>query len=102
MLRREQPGSMEPGAGPVTGSEREAAQARERAATIIAQQAGISPEQTNQWLDQLEAEVQQRTDQATTQAAEAADAAAGATASASIWGVPRLGARRRRRGTGAA
>jgi transposase-like protein len=50
----------------VTGSEREAAQARERAATIIAQQAGISPEQANQWLDQLEAEVQQRTDQATT------------------------------------
>jgi hypothetical protein len=77
----------------VTGSEREAAQARERAATIIAQQAGISPEQTNQWLDQLEAEVQQRTDQATTQAAEAADAAAGATASASIWGSsPLLGA----------
>ncbi len=70
----------------MTGSEREAAQAREGAAAIIAQQAGISPEQTNQWLDQLEAEVQQRTDQATTQAAEAADAAAGATASASIWG----------------
>ena len=71
----------------MTGSEREAAQARERAATIIAQKAGISPEQTNQWLDQLEAEVQQRTDRATTQAAEAADAAAGATASASIWGA---------------
>jgi hypothetical protein len=95
LLRREQPGSMSPEQARselvdalrqmVTGSEQEAAQARERAATIIAQQARISPEQANQRLDQLEAEVQQRTDQAATEAAEAADAAAGAASSASIW-----------------
>ena len=69
----------------VTGSEQEAAQARERAATIIAQQAGISPEQANQRLDQLTAEVQQRADQAAAQATEAADAAASAASTASIW-----------------
>jgi polyhydroxyalkanoate synthesis regulator phasin len=69
----------------VTGSDQEAAQARERAATIIAQQAGISPDEANERLDQLQAEVQQRTEQAATQAAEAADAAASAAASASIW-----------------
>ena len=69
----------------VTGSEQEAAQAQERAATIIAQQAGISPEQANQRLDQLQAEIQQRTDQAAAQATEAADTAASAASSASIW-----------------
>jgi hypothetical protein len=62
----------------VTRSEQAATQARERAASIIAQQAGVSPEQANQRLGQLEAEVQQRTDQAAAQATEAADAAAGA------------------------
>jgi hypothetical protein len=69
----------------VTGSEQEAAQARERAATIIARQAGISPEQANQRLDQLQAEVQQRADQAAAQATEAADATASAASTASIW-----------------
>jgi hypothetical protein len=69
----------------VTGSEQEAAQARERAARIIAQQAGISPEQANQRIDQLTAEVQQRADQAAAQATEAADAAASAASSAAIW-----------------
>jgi hypothetical protein len=69
----------------VTGSEQEAAQARERAAAIIAQQAGISPEEANQRLDQLQAEVQQRTEKAATQATEAADAAASAASTASIW-----------------
>ena len=69
----------------VTGSEQEAAQARERAATIIAQQAGISPEQANQRLEQMTAEVQRRADQAKAQATEAADATASAASSASIW-----------------
>ena len=69
----------------VTGSEQEAAQARERAATLIAQQAGISPEQANQRLDQVTAEVQRRADQAAAQATEAADATASAASSASIW-----------------
>ena len=68
-----------------TGSEQEAAQARERAAALIAQQAGISPDEANQRLDQLQAEVQQRADQATAQATEAADATASAASSASIW-----------------
>ena len=68
-----------------TGSEQEAAQARERAAALIAQQAGISPEEANQRLDQLQAEVQQRVDQAAAQATEAADATASAASSASIW-----------------
>jgi demethoxyubiquinone hydroxylase (CLK1/Coq7/Cat5 family) len=93
LLRREQPGAMGAARSElvdalramVTGSEQEAAQARERAATIIAQQAGISPEEANQRLDQLQAEVQQRTEQVATQATEAADAAASATATASIW-----------------
>jgi hypothetical protein len=69
----------------VTGSEQEAAQARERAAAIIAEQAGISPEEANQRLDQLETEVQQRVDQAAAQATEAADATASAASSAAIW-----------------
>ena len=68
-----------------TGSEQEAAEARERAAAIIAQQAGISPEQANQRLDQLQAEAQQRVDQAAAQATKAADATASAASSASIW-----------------
>ncbi|MGH6920671.1 MAG: PhnA-like protein [Geminicoccaceae bacterium] len=100
LLRREQPGGMSAERARselvdtlrqmVTGSEQEAAQARERAATIIAEQAGISPEQANQRLDQLRAEVQQRTDQAAEQATEAADAAASAASSASIWGFVAL------------
>jgi hypothetical protein len=95
LLRPEQPGqlSAEQARGElvsalrqiVTGSEQEAAEARERAAAIIAQQAGISPEQANQRLDQLQAEVQQRVDQAAAQATEAADATASAASSASIW-----------------
>jgi hypothetical protein len=68
-----------------TGSEQEATEARERAAAIIAQRAGISPEQANERLDQLQAEVQQRADQAAARAAEAADATASAASSASIW-----------------
>jgi hypothetical protein len=95
LLRREQPGAMSAEQARTelvdalrqmaTGSEQEAAQAREHAATIIAQQAGISPEEANQRLDQLQAEVQQRTEQAATQATEAADAAASAASAASIW-----------------
>jgi hypothetical protein len=69
----------------VTGSEQEAAQARERATALIAQRAAISPEQANQRLDQLTAEVQRRADQAAAQATEAADATASAASSASIW-----------------
>ena len=69
----------------VTGSEQEAAQAREQAGTIIAQQAGISPEQANQRLEQMTAEVQRRADEAKAQATEAADATASAASSASIW-----------------
>jgi CHASE3 domain sensor protein len=69
----------------VTGSEQEAAQARDRAATIIAEQAGISPEQANQRIDQLEAEIQQRADQAAAAATEVADTAASAASSAAIW-----------------
>jgi hypothetical protein len=69
----------------VTGSEQEAEQARERAATIIAQQAGISPQQANQRIDQVTAQVQQRVDQATATATQAADAAAAAASAASIW-----------------
>ena len=70
----------------VTGSEQEAAQAREqRCDNIIAQQAGISPEQANQRLEQMTAEVQRRADQAKAQATEAADATASAASSASIW-----------------
>jgi hypothetical protein len=69
----------------VTDSEQEAAQARERAAAIIAQQAGISPEQANQRLEQMTAEVQRRADEAKAQATEAADATASAASSASIW-----------------
>jgi hypothetical protein len=68
-----------------TGTEQEAAEARERAATIIAEQAGISPEQANQRIDQLQAEIQQRTDQATASATEAAEATASAASSAAIW-----------------
>ena len=95
LLRPEQPGqlSAEQARGElvdalrqmVTGSEQEAAQARERATTLIAQQAGISPEQANQRLEQLTAEVQRRADQAAAQATEAADATASAASSASIW-----------------
>lgn len=95
LLRPEQPGALSPEQARselvdtvrqmMTGSEQEAAQAQERAATIIAQQAGISPEQANQRLDQLQTEIQQRTDQAARQATEAADATASAAASASIW-----------------
>ena len=69
----------------VTGSEQEAAQARERLEPLIAQQAGISPEQANQRLEQMTAEVQRRADQAKAQATEAADATASAASSASIW-----------------
>jgi hypothetical protein len=69
----------------VTGSEQEAAQARERAVTIIAPQAGISPEEANQRIDQLTAEVQQRADQAAVQATETADTTARAASSAAIW-----------------
>jgi hypothetical protein len=95
LLRREQPGAMSAEQARTelvdalremaTGSEQEAAQAREHAATIIAQQAGISPQEANQRLDQLQAEVQQRTEQAAAQATEAADAAASAASAASIW-----------------
>ena len=95
LLRREQPGQLSAEQARtelmgalrqmVTGSEQEAAQARERAANIIAQQAGISPEQANQRLEQMSAEVQRRTDQAKAQATEAADATASAASSASIW-----------------
>ena len=53
--------------------------------TIIAQQAGISPEQANQRLEQMTAEVQRRADEAKAQATEAADATASAASSASIW-----------------
>jgi polyhydroxyalkanoate synthesis regulator phasin len=95
LLRPEQPGALSPEQARselvdalrqmATGSEQEATQAQERAATIIAQQAGISPEQANQRLDQLKTEIQQRTDQAAEQATEAADTAASAASSASIW-----------------
>jgi hypothetical protein len=68
-----------------TGTEQEAAEARDRAASIIAEQAGISPEQASQRLDQLQTEVQQRADQAAATATEAADATASAASSAAIW-----------------
>jgi hypothetical protein len=68
-----------------TGSEQEATEARNRAATVIAQQAGISPEQANQRIDQLQAESQQRADQAAETATEAAGATARAASSAAIW-----------------
>jgi hypothetical protein len=94
LLRREQPGALSAEQARselidalrqiVTGSE-QAAQARDRAATIIAEQAGISPEQANQRIDQLQAEIQQRADQAAAAATEAADTAASAASSAAIW-----------------
>jgi hypothetical protein len=69
----------------LTGSEQEAAQAQERATTLIAQQARISPEQAKQRIDQMTAEVQRRADQAAAEATEAADATASAASWASIW-----------------
>jgi hypothetical protein len=68
-----------------TGSEQEAAEARNRAATIIAEQAGISFAQANQRLDQLQTEIQQGAEQAAATATEAADATASAASSAAIW-----------------
>ena len=68
-----------------TGSKEEAAQARERAVAIVAQQAGISPDQAKQRLDQLEAEAKQKADQAKAAATQAADSTASAASSASIW-----------------
>ena len=95
LLRPEQPGALsaEQAQGELVdalrqiaiGSEEQAAQGRERAVAIVAQRAGISPEQANQRLDQLEAEAQQRAEQAKAAATEAADATASAASSASIW-----------------
>jgi hypothetical protein len=69
----------------VTGNQQEAAQARDRAKALIAQRAGISPEQADQRIQQITAEVQRRADQAKAEATEAADATASAASSASIW-----------------
>ncbi|HEX3210079.1 MAG TPA: hypothetical protein VHQ91_11900 [Geminicoccaceae bacterium] len=95
LLRREQPGALSADQAQselvaalgqmATGSQQEAQQARQRAVTIVAQQAGISPEQANQRIDQLEAEVKQKAEQAKAKATEAADSAARAASSASIW-----------------
>jgi lipocalin len=56
-----------------------------RAATVIAEQDDISPEQANQRIDQLQAEIQQRADQAVETATEAASATSRAASSAAIW-----------------
>jgi hypothetical protein len=95
LLRPEQPGALSAEQArselidalrqTMTASEQEAAQARDRAATIIAEQAGISPEQANQRIDQLQAEIRQRADQAAAAATETADTAASAASSAAIW-----------------
>jgi hypothetical protein len=69
----------------VTGSEQEAAQARQRATELIAQRAGISPEQANQRIEQMSAELKRRADEAKAKATQAADATAKAASSASIW-----------------
>jgi hypothetical protein len=68
-----------------TGSQQEAQQARQRAVEIVAQQAGISPEEANQRIDRLQTEARQKADQAKAKATEAADSAASAASSASIW-----------------
>jgi hypothetical protein len=95
LLRPQQPGALSPEQARselvaalrqiATGSEQEAAEARDRAATIVAEQAGISPQQANQRLDQLQTQIQQRADQAAATATEAADATASAASSAAIW-----------------
>jgi hypothetical protein len=69
----------------MTSNEQEAEEARERAVTIIAQQAGINPEQARQRLDQLEAELEQTASQAAQTATEAAETTATAASSASMW-----------------
>ncbi len=95
LLRPEQPGALNPDQAQselvadlgkmATGSKDEAAQAREHALAIVAQQAGISPDQAKQRLDQLEAEAKQKADQAKQAATRAADSTASAASSASIW-----------------
>ena len=94
ILRPAEPGSLSPEAARselvsalqqvVTGGEN-AEQARERGIAIIAQQAGIDPQEATARVDQLQAEVEQAADQAAQTATQAADATADTLASASIW-----------------
>jgi polyhydroxyalkanoate synthesis regulator phasin len=95
LLRPEQPGQLNPDQARseltdalrqmVTGSEQDAAQARQRATELIAQRAGITPEQANQRIEQMTTEFKRRADEAKAQATQAADATAKAASSASIW-----------------
>ncbi len=95
LLRPEQPGALNADQAQselvadlgkmATGSQQEAQQAREQAVAIVAQQVGISPDQANQRIDQLEAEAKQKADQAKAAATQAADSTASAASSASIW-----------------
>ena len=69
----------------VTGDETEAAEARQQAAQAIASARGISPEDAEARVQEIEQQYQQTVDQAQQAAAETADAVASATSTGAIF-----------------
>lgn len=68
-----------------TGDEQAAQAARDRAITIISQQAGISPDEATRRIEEVENQIRQTVGQAAEAAPEAAETTANAVSSASIW-----------------
>lgn len=74
----------------IVGGGPQADQARQQAASIIAQQAGIPPEQAQQRLQQIEQRFNQARQQAVQAAANTAEATTDTLSNAGIWGTVAL------------